>query len=210
METTTGISVPVKKSSKKIIVIVIVAVVALAVIIFLVWEVLALSKKNSAATQPVVQSKTEGQTTATTQDENIYQTQNYQKAITDIEKKKKANQATVDNLITLGISYYNLEKYDQAISSYNDALKLDPQNSRIYGNIGNVYRDKGDYKTAEENYRKAISVDPTNISLYSNLAVMFIALENNKAAAIQILNDGLAKNPGNTILTNLLAEYQKM
>lgn len=201
-----------KNSSKKVSAITIAIATLLIILIALIaWGVWVLGQKKQSEKVPGGSTQEELQDEQSVlETENIYQTQNYSKAVSDIERKIKADQETLDDVLTLGVSYYNLGKYDEAIDAYNQALGIDPQNIRAYVNLGNTYRDKAEYRKAEENYRKALSLDPSNINIYSNLAVMFMVLENNKTEAIKIINEGLAKNPGNEVLQRLLSEYQKM
>ncbi len=47
------------------------------------------------------------------------------------------------------------EEYDQAISDYNQAIKLNPQDSGAYNNRGLAYENTGQYDQAMKDYDKA-------------------------------------------------------
>ncbi len=49
---------------------------------------------------------------------------------------------------------------DQAISSFEEAIQLDPNYAESYNDLGYAYYLKGDYERAEEYFKKALEVDP--------------------------------------------------
>ena len=54
-----------------------------------------------------------------------------------------------------GRAYFMLENYEQAISDYNRAIELNPDESRYYLERGEVYYNKKDYKKAWSDVYKA-------------------------------------------------------
>ena len=58
----------------------------------------------------------------------------------------------------LGIAYFNLNQTEEALNSYNEALKLKPDYTYCYYNIGLIYEvHKNDLEKALEYYEKALS-----------------------------------------------------
>ena len=55
-----------------------------------------------------------------------------------------------------GNGFYKREAYDRALSSYNEAIRLDPDNAQFFDSRGNVYYDKADYDRAIADYDDAI------------------------------------------------------
>ena len=72
-----------------------------------------------------------------------------------------------DALYNSGLAYYNLQKYDMALSRYQQALGKNPLSLRqpqIEGNIGLIYVKQSKLVQAIEHLKKSVTLDP---SLYS-------------------------------------------
>jgi len=194
------------QKSKKIIIILSAIIVVLILVV-----ILAVINKNRTenASNPSRGENKIAQKEAEEENDVYAKNADFEEIAKDIEKKKGTSQIEAEDLIKLGVSYYNMNKLDRAVGAYKEAIEKDPQNALAYGNLGNVLRDKGDYREAEEQFRKAIEISPGFVSAYVSLAVMFRSLEDDKVAALQVLSQGLANNPGNGILQNLLDNYKK-
>jgi len=64
------------------------------------------------------------------------------------------------------------QNYDAAISAYQSAQQLNPNDMETYINLGSVFYDKGDYESSQMIYRIALELDPTNARLHCNLAYL--------------------------------------
>ena len=64
------------------------------------------------------------------------------------------------------------QNYDAAISAYQNAQQLNPNDMEVYINLGSVFYDKGDYANAQMIYRIALEIDPCNSRLHCNLAYL--------------------------------------
>ena len=58
---------------------------------------------------------------------------------------------------------------EEAILSYKQVLKLDPDYAPAHINLGTLYYNQSDYELAEEHYRKAIECDPRYALAYFDL-----------------------------------------
>jgi tetratricopeptide (TPR) repeat protein len=58
------------------------------------------------------------------------------------------------------------QAYDQAITDYTQAIKLDPNNTVAYSERGRVYKAKWDYDKAIADYNQAIRLDPNSAKRY--------------------------------------------
>ena len=79
----------------------------------------------------------------------------------------------------LGVKEYQKENYDKAISYFNKAIELDPNNAVAYHNRGLVYFKTGSYYNTEPFYEaisdfsKAIEVDPNYVDAYYNRGLAY-------------------------------------
>jgi len=58
--------------------------------------------------------------------------------------------------------------FEQAISDYTAALRIDPNNVTAYNGRGVIYSNKGDYDKAITDYNQAIKINPNNAEPYNN------------------------------------------
>jgi tetratricopeptide (TPR) repeat protein len=65
----------------------------------------------------------------------------------------------------LGVSYHKLNKIEQAIGNYTNAIKVNSKNAEAYYNRGYIYSEK-DYNKAIEDFTKAVGYLPEKDDLY--------------------------------------------
>ena len=95
---------------------------------------------------------------------------NYQTAIT-LNPNKRWTSVIAQ---TLGFVYQeNKQDVDSAISAYQTAYMLTPDDIDIYINMGSAFYDKEDYDNALAIYRKALELDPNNAKIHCNLGFLY-------------------------------------
>lgn len=72
----------------------------------------------------------------------------------------------------MGLSYHRLEKYSDAIKSYEEALEIDPQNAPVIFYLASTYFKISQTNKAKEQFQNVISIAPE--SLYSGWAERYI------------------------------------
>ena len=72
-----------------------------------------------------------------------------------------------------GLTSFSAGKYDEAISHYNAALKIDPNNFKAYNNRGVAYSKMGKYDLAISDYTKALKLNPKFAEAYQNRAMSY-------------------------------------
>lgn len=71
--------------------------------------------------------------------------------------------------INLGLNQYNSQQYDEAIKSWEEALKLNPRSAIVYNNIGSAYNAMKEYRKAIPFLEKALEIDPNFTLAHNNL-----------------------------------------
>ncbi len=74
----------------------------------------------------------------------------------------KDQKEKVEKLIELGKFYFLNEKYDEAITKFKEAAKIDENNAEIYYNLGIVYESKNLPEEASQMYTKALELNPNH------------------------------------------------
>lgn len=75
---------------------------------------------------------------------------------------------------TLGFVFQESKKdINAAITSYQSAYLMTPEDIDIYINLGSAFYDKEDYENALTVYRNALDLDPKNAKIHCNLAFLY-------------------------------------
>lgn len=75
---------------------------------------------------------------------------------------------------TLGYVFQESKQdLDAAITSYQSAYLLTPEDIDIYVNLGSAFYDKEDYDNALAVYRNALDLDPKNAKIHCNLGFLY-------------------------------------
>jgi tetratricopeptide (TPR) repeat protein len=87
-------------------------------------------------------------------------------------------------IIDKGLRYITSEEYDSAISSFNDAIAINPNNYVPHNYKGDILLKKGDYNGAIDAYEKAIAANPKNDYAYYCKGDAYFKLEDYKQAIV--------------------------
>ena len=71
--------------------------------------------------------------------------------------------------VNLGVSYYELGNYDQAVKRFQKAIELDPDYPGLYGLLGSALLQGGEIDQAIEAYRNQIAKTPDIGDVHFNL-----------------------------------------
>ena len=63
--------------------------------------------------------------------------------------------------------------YDDAITSYKEALKLNSESAECHFNLASAYNDKGEAEKALFHFKESAEHDPGNAETYFNLGVLY-------------------------------------
>ena len=86
--------------------------------------------------------------------------------------------STVEESNQVGVTYYNLEKYDLALAEYEHAIELDATYPNTYSNRGCVYHMLGQHAKALADYAQAIRLgrEAINSTVRSNRGLLYVAM----------------------------------
>lgn len=86
--------------------------------------------------------------------------------------KRKKMAGDIKAAFDAGVALAKQGNQQEAIASFNKALKLDPKEPVIYAAIAKAQATEGQNEQALESYQKAIELDPTNSAFYMNMGVV--------------------------------------
>jgi tetratricopeptide (TPR) repeat protein len=69
----------------------------------------------------------------------------------------------------LGVAYCELDRYQDAIDEYKQAVRIKPDYAEVYDNLGDVYGKLGRQQEAIESYKQAIRIKPNLAGTHYNL-----------------------------------------
>ena len=98
-------------------------------------------------------------------------------------KKLILLQKTAENFYTLGNIQKRQKKFEEAIGSFEEAIKINPNFSEAYNNLGSTQKSLNKFKEAILNYEKSITLKASNVEACYNLASLHFFLENYKEAS---------------------------
>ena len=121
------------------------------------------------------------------------------------KQDKKISEASINELLNTGISFYDEGMIDKSIEQFNGVLGIDPENAKANYNLGNSYADKGMFDEAISAYKKAVEKDPEFIDAYLNLSMLYLDMELIDEA-ISLCNQAVNAIPNNSFLYFHLGE----
>ena len=86
-------------------------------------------------------------------------------------------------------------EFDDALTNFQKAYNIDPNDAEINNNLGVIYCHQGDHKKASEYYKKAISLQPENVTFKKNLAEIKYVILGQAQEALQIYVNILQTHP---------------
>ncbi len=109
----------------------------------------------------------------------------------------------------LGSAYMNAGKISDAEKEFEFMLKEHPKNISAYTNLGFIKLSQNKVAEAEQLYNKALALDPDYEPLLLNFAGLK-AYKKDYKGAVEVLNQILKKNPGNTKAKMALQQLKSM
>lgn len=115
------------------------------------------------------------------------------------------NAATAHN--AKGLELYSAGRYEEAIKSYKEAIKLKEDYADAHYNLGDAYFQLNQFKEAIDAYKKAIRYQPNLPTAYNNMGTAYYKLGEHKKA-IAAYKESIRLDPKSTLTYyNLAATY---
>jgi Ca-activated chloride channel family protein len=93
---------------------------------------------------------------------------------------QEANDAAAYN--AKGLQLSQSSKFEEAVTSFKQAIKLKQDYAEAHYNLGDVYFQIGQYKKAVEAYKQAIRYQPDSATAYNNMGTAYYKLGEHKKA----------------------------
>jgi len=125
--------------------------------------------------------------------------------------KAKASPDDFDAQVKAAEMYYQIERFDDAITFLKAANKLKPDDREIIVHLGNANFDGNHYEEAEKWYTAALAKKADDVSVRTDLGLTFVFRDPpNYDRAIQEFNQSLQTDPNHIqTLQNLTVAYTK-
>jgi tetratricopeptide (TPR) repeat protein len=103
--------------------------------------------------------------------------QDFYHALTDqyVKVEESGENLEAWEFLNKGVSLDNLGHHWEAIQCYDEAIRLNPQDSKAYNNRGTAYRALGQHEQALKDYDKAIELNPWYPHAYNNRGLVYRA-----------------------------------
>jgi tetratricopeptide (TPR) repeat protein len=95
-----------------------------------------------------------------------------------------SNAAAVQVLLKQGINQAQAKMYDQAVTTFNNVLALDPNNVYALYNLGVINQTQNNTTAALDYYNRAVTVDSTYTPALYNKAIILESSDLNGALAL--------------------------
>ena len=96
------------------------------------------------------------------------------------------NPSRPEGYALLGLVYTAEKNYTEALTAFQQGLKLNPKSTGIRNDMGNLYVAQGNLDLAEKEFREVVRLNPANYDGNYNLALVLLA-KRQPAAAIPCL-----------------------
>ncbi|MAT45206.1 MAG: hypothetical protein CL609_23000 [Anaerolineaceae bacterium] len=104
------------------------------------------------------------------------------------------------SLLTIGLTRYSAEDWDEAIASFSEALAyleghISSRDVHYYRGMAYIRRDQ--YEQALEDFNEAIEIDPTFAMAFNGRAVIYAAFKGDLDLAVADLTQAISLEPNN-------------
>ncbi|KAJ2385674.1 TOM (translocase of outer membrane) complex component, partial [Coemansia sp. RSA 2603] len=121
--------------------------------------------------------------------------QEFVEAAENYERASKLDGDFVYPRIQLGVVQFKIGKMEQAMTTFNEAMKQFPERSDLYNYYGEVLAEQGGSESAINAFERAIELDGNNPLPYVNQAIATFQSTGNADKALTLIRDALQVDP---------------
>ena len=115
-------------------------------------------------------------------------------AIEQFEQAVQIKANAVDAYFQLGMSYYELELYDQASTAFKKVQQFTPRDAAVYFQLGRVAMDQGYNLEGEAYFLEGLKLNPNHALILAALGKLYLKM-NQAANAINVLRQATQIEP---------------
>jgi len=119
-------------------------------------------------------------------------------------KPKKRSEIISDKMVDKGLAFMKAQKTDEALKSFEKAIKVYPKNRAAYKNLGIAYSWMGDQDKAVGTFKKLVEIAPDYADGYRHLVLIY-NLQGLYKEAVACGEKALALNPDDMGVIGYLA-----
>ncbi|MBW1973427.1 MAG: tetratricopeptide repeat protein [Deltaproteobacteria bacterium] len=122
------------------------------------------------------------------------------KVMEDIKKLKKHLKEKPNDekgWIELGNIFFDLDRPNEAIEAYKNALKINSKNPDVITDLGIMYRRAGKFDKSVEMFKKAAKLDPKHLNSRLNLGIVLFHDKGDVDGAIKAWEEYVKIAPNN-------------
>ena len=133
----------------------------------------------------------------------------HQAMLAQIKADLEKDPANVEKRVMMGNIYYDGGKWADAVTYYEQALKLDPNNVDVIVDLGICLRNLKRYDEALAEFDKALTLEPGKKQALFNKIVVYAFDKGDKTKGQALLKELKAKYPDDPMVKQLEQEINK-
>ena len=98
------------------------------------------------------------------------------------DKVIAANPKMAEAYNNRGLAFYNLERQQQAINDFSQAIRMKPQYAEAFNNRGNAYYALDQYEKAEADFNKSLQLKPKYSKAHLNRGLAYFQMKKSEAS----------------------------
>jgi len=123
-----------------------------------------------------------------------------------LTKLVQSGEADAQDFATLGMIYQKQENYAKALLTYQEAMRIEPQNTEVLSAVGECYARSGNLREAIVTYEQVVIMNPNAADEHRLLGDLYMKANRNEEA-VRAYRAYLAKDPNDSKTARTLAQY---
>ena len=112
-----------------------------------------------------------------------------------LRQEVTANPKNAEAWTLLGHTYFDMNRYGEAIDAYKKSLELKPDNADVWTDLGVMYRRSGNPTEAVRAFNKAVEINPRHQQARFNKGIVLMHDLNDPEGALQVWQELVNINP---------------